>query len=69
MMTRASIAAIQLPPLVIALVTAELFFKFGSFTLEAIPFLALWYVLRRLYSPVEQWARERLIEKPGVAAG
>ena len=63
MITRATITAIQLPPLIIALVIAELFFKFHSFTLEAIPFLALWYVLRRLYSPVEQWAQTVLFAK------
>ena len=63
MITRASIAAIQLPPLVAALVVAELFFKFHSFTLEAVPFLALWYVLRRAYAPVERWARERVMAK------
>lgn len=63
MITRASIAAIQLPPLIAALLVAELFFKFHSFTLEAIPFLALWYVLRRLYSPVEHWAQKLVLPR------
>ena len=34
----------QLPPLAVALVIAELFYKFHSFTLECIAFLATWYV-------------------------
>jgi hypothetical protein len=33
------------PPFAIALVTAELFFKFHSFTLECLAFLALWKAL------------------------
>jgi hypothetical protein len=60
MMTRAQLAAIQLPPLFGALVIAELFFKFHSFTLEAIPFLGVWYVLRRAYAPIEEWAQSKL---------
>lgn len=68
MITRAAIAAIQLPPLVTALVVAELFFKFHSFTLEAVPFLALWYVLRRAYAPIERWMRERIIARVGAIA-
>jgi hypothetical protein len=68
MITRASLAAIQLPPLALALLVAELFFKFHSFTLEAVPFLALWYVLRRAYAPIEQWMRERVIARAGAMA-
>lgn len=33
----------ELPTLVFALVVAELWFKFGSFSLEALAFLAVWY--------------------------
>lgn len=65
MISRAQLAAIQLPPLFAALVVAELFFKFHSFTLEVIPFLGLWYVLRRLYVPIEKWARTRYSIEPG----
>jgi hypothetical protein len=68
MITRASIAAIQLPPLVAALVVAEFFFKFHSFTLEAVPFLVLWYALRRVYAPVERWARERVTAHSNAVA-
>jgi hypothetical protein len=61
MIDKAQLAAMKLPPLFVALMIAELFFKFHSFTLEAIPFLAVWYALRRLYAPVERWVAERLV--------
>lgn len=32
-------------PLVVSLAIAELFFKFHSFTLEALAFLATWYLI------------------------
>lgn len=35
----------QAPAIGISIVVAELFFKFHSFTLECIAFLATWYVL------------------------
>ena len=35
----------QLPALVGSLAIAELFYKFGSFTLECLGFLATWFVL------------------------
>ena len=35
----------QLPSLAISVIIAELFYKFHSFTLECIAFLATWYVL------------------------
>ena len=35
----------QLPALAISLVIAELFYKFQSFTLECVAFLATWYVV------------------------
>ena len=35
----------QAPALAISLVVAELFYKFGSFTLECLGFLATWLVL------------------------
>jgi hypothetical protein len=33
----------ELPALAFALVVAEVWFKFGSFSLEALAFLAVWY--------------------------
>lgn len=38
----------QIPALVISLVIAELFYKFGSFTLECVFFLATWFVIDAL---------------------
>jgi hypothetical protein len=35
----------QAPTLLVSMVIAELFYKFHSFTLECIAFLATWYVL------------------------
>ena len=35
----------QAPALVASLVIAELFYKFGSFTLECLGFLATWFVI------------------------
>jgi hypothetical protein len=50
-----------LPAAVIALVIAEAFYKFHSFTLECVAFLATWYVvdlvMRPLVSAVAQRAR------------
>lgn len=34
----------QAPAFLVSLLTAEAFFKFGSFTLECIAFLATWFV-------------------------
>lgn len=48
-------------PLGFALVLAELFYKFHSFTLETIAFLATWYVLSGLWSLSRRWViRQRL---------
>ena len=40
----------QAPTLVIALVVAEMFYKFGSFTLECLGFLATWFVLDAMFA-------------------
>jgi len=40
----------QLPALGISLIIAELFYKFHSFTLECIAFLATWYVVDAILS-------------------
>ncbi len=45
-----AIAARELPPLGVALVIAELFYKFHSFTLECAAFLITWYALSWLFS-------------------
>jgi hypothetical protein len=43
----------RLPPLVASLVVAEMFFKFHSFTLECLAFLALWRSL--------DWVQQRIV--------
>ena len=42
----------QAPALVISLVIAEMFYKFGSFTLECLGFLATWFVLDAVFALV-----------------
>ena len=42
----------QAPALVISLVVAEMFYKFGSFTLECLGFLATWFVLDAMFALV-----------------
>jgi hypothetical protein len=42
----------QAPPLVVSFIIASLFFKWGSFALECLGFLALWFVLDALYTVV-----------------
>jgi hypothetical protein len=41
---------VDMPPLAASLVIAELFYKFGSFSLEAVGFLATWAVVSVLYT-------------------
>jgi hypothetical protein len=47
-----AISTHALPPLALALLIAELFFKWHSFTLECAGFLATWFVLDWLWSKV-----------------
>ena len=44
-----------LPPLALAFLIAELFFKWGSFTLECAGFLVVWFVL--------DWAWSKLLAR------
>jgi hypothetical protein len=50
----------SVPPLVVALAVAEVFFKFGSFTLECLAFLAVWQVLGRGYDALLHALRAKL---------
>lgn len=43
----------EVPAAAVALVVAELFYKFHSFTLECMAFLATWYVLSAVASFIE----------------
>ena len=50
----------EVPFALIALFTAELFYKFHSFVLECIAFLATWYVLDALVKFVRRvWEQSR----------
>lgn len=37
-------------PFALSLIIAEMFYKFGSFTLECISFLTTWYLVGRMIS-------------------
>lgn len=52
----------HLPTATGSLLIAEVFYKFGSFSLEAIAFLGTWFVLDLLYQAVRT-----LVEKESVA--
>lgn len=45
----------QLPALVVSLLIAEFLYRFGSFTLEAVAFLATWYAV----DAVLTWGADR----------
>jgi hypothetical protein len=53
----------QLPILLLSMFVAELFYKFHSFTLETIAFLATWFVLDWLAQTLL-----RLLRKPALDA-
>jgi hypothetical protein len=45
----------QVPALGISLIVAEVFYKFHSFTLECMAFLATWYVVDAAFALSKQW--------------
>lgn len=45
----------QLPAIVLSLAIAEFWYKFGSFTLECIAFLATWFVIDFLIGRLRQF--------------
>ena len=47
----------RLFPMVIALATAEIWFKFGSFLFEALAFLALWRLLAFIQEKITTFRR------------
>ena len=49
----------QAPAFLIAFVTAELFFKWKSFALECLGFLALWFVLDAVFSTIHSMVTKR----------
>jgi hypothetical protein len=46
----------ELVPLVASIVIAEMFYKFHSFSLECLAFLATWYVLSAVQKIIERTA-------------
>ena len=50
--TLRQLLARQAPALAISLIVAELFYKFGSFTLECLGFLATWFVLDAVFAQI-----------------
>ena len=54
----------QAPALALSLLVAELFYKFGSFTLECLGFLATWFVLDAAFARVG-----RLLSRERARAG
>ena len=48
----------QLPVAAASLLIAELFYKFGSFTLECVAFLSTWYVLDAGVNLASGWWRK-----------
>jgi len=55
----------QLPTLVAALLVAETFYKFHSFTLECLAFLATWFVMDAAVSTIAARIRHRAIRASG----
>jgi hypothetical protein len=47
----------QLPVMGVSLVIAELFYKFGSFTLECLAFLGTWYLADALRDLASRFGR------------
>jgi hypothetical protein len=52
LLSRKALVRQQVPTLGGSLLVAELFYKFGSFTLEAVAFLGTWFVLDAVYTAV-----------------
>ncbi len=57
--TLRQLLARQAPALALSLIVAELFYKFGSFTLECLGFLATWFVLDAMFAQIG-----RVLSKP-----
>ena len=60
--TLRQLLARQAPALAISLVVAEMFYQFGSFTLECLGFLATWFVLDAIFALVA-----RALAKPAAS--
>jgi hypothetical protein len=54
----------EAPSFMLSMLTAELFFKFHSFTLECASFLTLWFVLSYLFAMARAAFAARNIPRP-----
>lgn len=55
-----ALLTVQAPPLLISFVVASLFFKWKSFALECLGFLALWFVLDAAFTAVRSaWSKRQ----------
>jgi hypothetical protein len=55
-----ALRSVQAPALLISFVVAELFFKWKSFALECLGFLALWFLLDAIFSTIRAaWLKRR----------
>ena len=53
-----ALLTVQAPPLLISFVVASLYFKWKSFALECLGFLALWFVLDAAYTAIRfAWSK------------
>lgn len=46
---------LEVPSFIISLLVAEVFYKFGSFSLELLAFLPTWYVVGRGIRAISTW--------------
>ena len=53
-LTTKELLVTQTPTLVVSLTVAEVFYKFGSFLLEAAAFLLTWFILDALISTLNE---------------
>ncbi len=61
-MSLRSLLVEQLPVLLLSMIIAEVFYKFHSFTLETIAFLATWFVLDFIVQSVRRALAKRTAE-------
>lgn len=62
------LAAEQLPTLVGSMLIAELLYKFHSFTLECLAFLATWFVLDGVSALIWSWPDAKAARSPSASA-
>lgn len=58
----------QAPIIALSIVIAELFYKFHSFTLECIAFLATWYILDLAVQKVRKYLHSNDEDATGVSS-